>query len=303
MGSVVVSLDCEGLWGMADHIGALERTITRESLTWAYRSLLDVLDRHDLSATFAFVSLFVSPREVQLSELSRLADSRDHRRWTSKALHDLTVGRSSGWEFCESLDWVFLSGRHEVASHSFSHIPLAESDQPQTTLEIELSGVARWAQETGIVPRTYVFPRNQVVPLPASSAIPIEGFRDRAATGGRLARTLSQLSPTARAQSHPDTSPTEVAKIPGGELLNWRCGPKRFIPASLTRLRWRAILEDAAEHDRCALLWLHPHNLITGHRQLELLNSVLADTAQLVRQGRLRNETQLQYVRRLRTHP
>lgn len=89
--------------------------------------------------------------------------------------------------------------------------------------------------------------------------------------------------------------------IPGGEILNLRRGPRRWIPAQHTRYRWRRVLEDAAVHDRTAHLWLHPHNLITGHRQMELLEAVLEDSAGYVRAGRLRNVTQIEFAEAMAT--
>jgi hypothetical protein len=42
-----------------------------------------------------------------------------------------------------------------------------------------------------------------------------------------------------------------------------------------------AMLRDAVRTDRIAHLWIHPHNFITGDRQYELFDALLADIAEL----------------------
>jgi len=55
----IISLDCEGKWGMADHISEYHRrTLTNENLLTTYRQLINLLDKWNIEATFAFVGAF-----------------------------------------------------------------------------------------------------------------------------------------------------------------------------------------------------------------------------------------------------
>ena len=55
----ILSLDCEGKWGVADHLDAqTHRSLADARLRAAYRDILAALDRYDIAATFAFVGLF-----------------------------------------------------------------------------------------------------------------------------------------------------------------------------------------------------------------------------------------------------
>ena len=60
-GVFTMSFDCEGLWGPSTLTPSLRQQITQENLVAAYRGLRDVLDEHELRATFAFVGAFVEP--------------------------------------------------------------------------------------------------------------------------------------------------------------------------------------------------------------------------------------------------
>ncbi len=294
-GSIILSLDCEGLWGVQDNMGVHEGAVTRESMEWAYRTILRSLDRHGLRATFAFVGLFAMPPDEQLERLRVLRESPAHRVWTSAAYQDLSKGRSSGWEFTDALEWIRSSDEHEIASHSYSHLPLHEFPDSQALLELELDGVRSWAAEAGVDLRTYIFPRNQVSDLRTQPGT-LLGFRDGPARGGPLAVKLHYLNPRGHAEGRPSAGSAPVA-IPGGAMIQWRCGMKRWIPPRIAIQRWRSTLRDAARTGGCAHLWLHPHNLITGFRQAELLDVHLADAGKYVRSGRLITMTQEEYCR------
>ncbi len=87
--------------------------------------------------------------------------------------------------------------------------------------------------------------------------------------------------------------------IPAGTCLNWRSGVRCFVPIGRTAERWRSIFEHAGTHGGVAHRCLHPHNLVTGVRQAELLEAVLAEASRRVESGSLRAITQLEYRREI----
>lgn len=289
-GSLIISLDCEGRWGLSDMLGPRERLITQESLEWAYRCLLDALDRHGLSATFAFVSLFAMPADAQWERIKELRQSPAHHQWTEAAYEDFSHGSTSGWTFHEALQWVRSREQHEVASHSYSHLPMRGAGD---ALAYELNGVSDWARGENLTISTYIYPRNQI----ESSDLlrhPLIGFRDEPPLSRGLGPYLYYVSPLGR--SSPDPAPQAgVVAIPGGDMLQWRCSWRRILPRAIAVSRWRSTLRHAAKTGGCAHLWLHPHNLITGHKQLDLLDIHLSDAAAFVRDGQLVNRTQREY--------
>ena len=59
-GQFVVSLDCEGKFGMADKISDFHnRHLTDQNLRKVYSGLVELFDRYEIRATFAFVGAFV----------------------------------------------------------------------------------------------------------------------------------------------------------------------------------------------------------------------------------------------------
>ena len=55
----ILSLDCEGKWGVADLLRKIDsRTLSEDSLRTAYGGIVALLDRLDIASTFAFVGLF-----------------------------------------------------------------------------------------------------------------------------------------------------------------------------------------------------------------------------------------------------
>lgn len=64
-GTLIVPLDCEGKWGMADHLSAHHATfITNRNLARVYSELLRAFERRKLRVTFAFVDAFTMEIEA-----------------------------------------------------------------------------------------------------------------------------------------------------------------------------------------------------------------------------------------------
>lgn len=279
-GSVLVTFDCEGLWGMADHLRPTDRaSITTDALDGAYDDLLALLDRHEVPATFAFVSLFASPPEVVVDQLDALEASPALQRWASAPVADLRAGRTSGWDGYAAFRRVVADGRHEVASHGWSHLPWTSPGVRREDLVGEVAGVAAWREREGVAATTWVYPRNQVAEPSLLCAAGIVAYRQRPQlrTGGTVARARNVVDEFTPAVSEPVPQRADPVALPAGLPINWRAGPRRVVPASQSRRRMAAMLDDAVRRDGVAHLWIHPHNLLTGIGQLDLLESLVAD--------------------------
>ena len=61
----ILSLDCEGKWGVADLLGSDHaRQLTDDRLRKAYAEIVALLDEHQVPATFAFVGAFAQKPEA-----------------------------------------------------------------------------------------------------------------------------------------------------------------------------------------------------------------------------------------------
>ena len=167
VGIFTLSLDCEGLWGMADDRATMTSgRIGRRELEDVYQFICGKLDQEGLFATAAFVSGFAAPQSVLqscLHDFESLADR--YPRWFEHILPRL---RNGGDEALGGLEghacWKMLSERgHEMAWHGATHLPLDETLSDEAVqAELEL-GRKLW-NELGQVPTSIVFPRNLVIP-------------------------------------------------------------------------------------------------------------------------------------------
>ena len=60
----------------------------------------------------------------------------------------------------------------------------------------------------------------------------------------------------------------------------------------ITFHRAKKIIDDAIEKDGVVNFWLHPHNLITGDKQFELLELIVEYVSRLQKNGKILSYTQ-----------
>ena len=296
-GRFIISFDCEGKWGIADKIkGHPGQHWTRRDLRTAYSRLLDLLRKYELKATFAFVGSFIlSPDEFW--DLPFHGEVLLRRPELRVLAEDFAARRFDGWFAPELLDLVRDTPCHEIASHGFSHLPVADAALTRAQFRREMELMCEVGRYKGIKFETLVYPRNQIGFIDEVSANGLIGYRDllpdSSAMVGRVHRLTRELNLRQRAQAN--ANPQEVVCIPPGYFCNWRTRQRKWIPVGCTQLRWNHIIRDAVHRRRVAHIWLHPHNLIDGTRQYELFERILQIAVREVERGNLANVTQLEY--------
>jgi peptidoglycan/xylan/chitin deacetylase (PgdA/CDA1 family) len=278
-GVAIVSLDCEGKWGVADHLAASGADrLTDERLRWAYRSITGALDRRSVPATFAFVELFLCPDRARQLDLTRvLAEGQPYLRPVIDALG----GADEGWSAPWALDLVHR--RHEIATHGFSHTPWDQLTAAQASVEIDL--VPRERR------RSMVFPRNRVRHadlLPRRGCLGYRAARPVASRIASFASEFNLLTASDRANGG--------EAVPAGVFINWLSGPRRLVPRAVTRLRARRILDHAARTGGVAHFWTHPENIATHPETLKNFNGVIDEIARAAHRGDVRPMTQLEFL-------
>jgi peptidoglycan/xylan/chitin deacetylase (PgdA/CDA1 family) len=300
-GTFIISLDCEGKWGIADRDRRIESGfITRSALIRAYESLLSTLSTYQMPATFAFVMALALNKDELPEWMPRLTDVQvDGSNWMRNFRRAEATGNLDGWFCPEAFDLVRDSGMHEIGCHGFRHVPLGNCEVGSEEAGYELRSATELAKRKGVDLQTFVFPRNCVGHLGLLADQGYAGFRNahpivgRHGRLGNLARELNVLE----ASQDPEPSSFDLVSIPGGYFLNWRHGLRRLIPEAVTLMRWRSILNDATENDRVALLYLHPHNLIDGPGTLQLFDRVLQIASKLRESKGLVIVTQAEYCK------
>lgn len=281
---------------MADKAPAMASRINADSLRFAYESLLGILQKYEIRATMAFVGMFTLDEGQLRNEIKVLGAEDSHKSWLKHATEAAGRNNLEGWHFKEALDRSDSAG-HEIATHGWSHLPLASVRDPTSAVALELNRVEAWAKERNFQVRTMVFPRNQVA---AAHLLPSHGIsayraapRPFAPRLGRVGSLLREIAVWEKS-APPSSNLAGPIEIPGDFFLNWRAGGRLLVPPRLTLIRWRHILTHAARTGGLAHLWLHPHNLITGRNQVELLDACCAEIARFTRNGDLLVRTQTQ---------
>ena len=286
-GNVLISLDCEGKWGFADDQRVVDdTTICDSSLRKAYDSLFRLLDEHGLRATFAVVGLFAAGRERAEQFIQEVGEEPGYRRWLKVPSLAMSSGQVEGWFFEDLPRRVAATGRHEIASHGYSHLPFTFPETSAATAHHELGMMQSTSSEFKWGIESMVYPRNDVAYRELLGQYGIRRHRTSTEPVTFFQR-LQALAGESNVWATSDPTAGRDGFISPGRFLNWRRGPRRIVPSAITQLRWRNICSHAAKSGGCAHLWFHPHNLVTGHRQNELVSSVLAIAGEFVQRSEL----------------
>lgn len=291
----ILSLDCEGKWGVADHLtDRHRRDLSDDRLRDAYRSIVQLLDNYRIEATFAFVGLLAQSRG-DFARLRPLIEqsARIFPTYLGPALADLDETAGDGWHGDHLLGLVTSSPTsHEIALHGATHVPWTTMDRTGAETELglfeELAGPVRDS-------RTFVFPRNLVAHRDLLVDRDFDGFRTARPLRSRAASLLSEFNVFA-APERPGRDGALI-EIPAGFFLNWRSGARGLVPPSITRLRARRLIRKAAEVDGIVHYWLHPENIASAPSTLELLEMLLREVADAREAGNCQVLTQLGYCR------
>ena len=302
--SFVISLDCEGKWGMADHIGPNhDAVLTTSNLEIAYRRILALFARYEIPATFAFVMAFtLSPSEWRKFDDLFKDVELENGNWLHHFRRQLANGNHDGWFAPGTLQMVQEAELHEIGCHGFSHLPIGDSGVDTETANGELRSAGIVAKAKGISLQTFIYPRGLIAHTDALISNGYVGYRESLYPRGGLSRqigALGELYPYGVSQSHTIANDT-LQPIPSGYFLNWRSGLRRLVPPALTVSRWRNIVDHAIRTESVAHLWLHPHNILTGPGTFETLEDILKYVAKRRDQGKIQVVTQLEYCKRQR---
>lgn len=296
----ILSLDCEGKWGVADCLTRSEHTwLSDERLRQAYRGITELLDEYEVPATFAFVGLFAASEQTfrQLSPvITRLAHQAPN--YLGPALFDSLEGSRQGWHG----DWAVHAVsnariRHEIGLHGVTHVPWTTQGPNFFAEELALLRELRSPVSES---RTFVFPRNEVAHLELLESAGLQGYRMAPRPTSRARNLLSAFNLWS-APEHDSQGPRSgIIPIPGGYFINWRHGLRRLVPPWLTRARFRLLLDNAGS-EGVVHAWMHPENVASAPDTLDLLRDIVSLVARKRDLGHCEVLTQINYVESLRS--
>lgn len=282
-----LSLDCEGLWGMADQPTVVSAgVINQASLKQTYDFIARTLGDHQVRCSAAFVTAFAAgpallrQHTTSLLELARMVPS-----WYANVLPALERGDHDGWDGQDFFKRFAQEG-HEMAWHGTTHLPLEDST-PDGAVKLELQLGHALLSCLDCRPTSIVFPRNRVGHLAMLRQAGFATYRAERGSG-KLAKVMG----LAREWNVFDQSVAEKPHrkgdwmvSPPGDFLNWPARVRASIPPAVTVMRWRSLLRAAGEQGGYVHMWFHPHNLITAPAMKASFVAIIQEVARLVRSG------------------
>jgi len=296
----ILSLDCEGKWGVADHLTAGDHAaLSDERLRAAYDGLIAALDEFDIAATFAFVGTFsLSAERLAGIKPGLEALARDLPGYLEPALADMATGTNQGW----TGDWAVEAAAtakpgHEIGLHGATHIPWTWPGMTPELARRELGLIYDARAPILAKTTTFIFPRNRGDHPELLDEVGIAGLRQTREFPSRLASLVSEFNLFEAPEGVPP--PAVPLPIPAGYFVNWLSGPRKLVPQAVSRLRARRLLERAEKTGEVVHYWTHPENIASAPATLALLRGILEDVARMRDAGRCEVLTQDGWCRRI----
>ncbi|MFC1485110.1 polysaccharide deacetylase family protein [bacterium] len=292
----IISFDCEGKWGMCDLDQSAYNFITNDRLNDVYKSLVELLRFYQIKGTFAFVGAFTMTVSEFLSKRDWFSDVIiNENSWLKSFKEKIDLGDFEGWLNPKALEIILAEGAHEIAGHSFTHLPV----QNKNNFLSEMHNMQKSLKLKGIIPKTFVYPRNQVVYAKLLKEFGILGYRDDLFKDyskyiKKVKSLLNEFNIFEKAQKH--SYRKDVVNIPSGYFLNWRAHIRKKIPVEISIKRWKHLIKDAINNKKVLHLWTHPHNFINGDNQILLLKNILKMVKEASDVNKLKIMTQQEYI-------
>ena len=300
----IISFDCEGKWGMIDHLSdEYAELLSNKRLNQAYLDILKIMELYEIRGTFAFVGALT----LSIEEYNNRRDYFKEvlingKSWINRFLLDSEKSFFDGWLNPRAFEIVKSKKIHEIASHSFTHLPLSEKLISKKDFIDEMTKMKKVMELKNQEINTFIYPRNNIGFTSELDQFGIKGYRENLFQKnnnlfGKIKSFSSEFNIFQHAQNH--STKEKLIKIPAGYFLNWRYNHRKKVPISLTIKRWESIIKNAIKNNSVVHLWTHPHNFINGHQQFELFDKVLKLVSKARDEKKINILTQEEYCKRL----
>ena len=266
--SVVLSLDFELRWGVHDHLGDDFSKYRKnlEGVREAVPAMLELFARRDVRATWATVGALACADwdewEARAPVWPRYRDGA--LAWN--AAYRAKDPKGALYFAPDLVESIRHAPGQELGSHTFSHVYFGEPGfVRRDALADAAAMVTLFREKWNDVPRSFVFPRNQVAFEDVLAEHGMRAWRENPTPFFWSATTAAQQSAVVRvlrlADSLAPLGTRTYHRTPGRQRAS------HFVRFSLPPLAWRAHLRrlgaEAARlrSDDVFHLWWHPHNL------------------------------------------
>ncbi|WP_425494241.1 polysaccharide deacetylase family protein [Natronobiforma cellulositropha] len=260
VGSVVISIDAELGWGFHDLDEPPRDRV--ESGRRGWESLLSILERHDVPATWAVVGhLMLEDCDGEHADHPAPPGWFERERTTWRERPDLRFGPDLVRAVVDS------PADHEFASHTFSHVLFGDLETTRELAVAELERAQDLAADWGLALESLVYPRNDVGHREALADCGFHAYRGRSPTPDGVVGLLDSRLRNRSLLVEPSVDEYGLVNVPASLFLFGFEGPLRTVAESVWTdpmlAQARRGVDQAAAGDGVFHVWLHPNNLVS----------------------------------------
>lgn len=291
MSALLISLDFELFWGVADSRSIAGYSNNIEGEWIAIPRMLELFRRYGIRVTWATVGMLMCRDYSQWCDIRPTVLPTYKRMQCSTYSMDSVVRENPKLFFARALvnDILDTPGQ-EIASHSYSHFYCQEVGATTEQFAADLECARAIGAEIGLKFRSFVFPRNQVNGecLAALNRMDYRVFRGNPAHWlyrkghsvdyGHVGRVIRLADAYFQISGSNVATPSVInglVNVPASlSLRPW----SRYLSGleSLRLLRLKQAMTEAAVTDGIFHLWWHPHNFgVNIDRNVTVLNALL----------------------------
>lgn len=279
-GIFIISLDLELIWGVRDKRNIENYGKNILNARKAIPQILDLFNKYGIHCTWAIVGmLFANNKDELTSFLPVKKPSYNDPMLSSYTYLDevAETEEKDPYHYAGSLiEHIRKYPGQEIGSHSFSHYYCKEKGQSNSEFEEDILSAVKIAEKDNLVLRSFVFPRNQIVPeyLQVLNKMGFSCYRgnpDNFTFSTEIKRKYSVIQRILRltdsyinlyghhTYSISHLTENELINIPSSRFLR-PFNPKLKL---LEGLKINRVIKDmsyAARRNEVYHLWWHPHN-------------------------------------------
>jgi hypothetical protein len=290
MGSIVISLDFELLWGLLP----LPQTAWPRNFQTVHETvprILDLFRENQMAATWACVGMLMHENWEEWREsIPAIRPEYDHRPYCPYEFAEKNLHLPRECFFAPDLvQRIAQTPNQEIGTHTYSHYYCSVQGADPGSFAVDLQTAIGISEKQGYQIKSLVFPRNQLRPelLKVIAQLGIENVRsnpaawywnvDKNRIGKRLFRGIDSYVPLGEKSVAAGKIEMKdgVSLLPASRFFRF---PQKSRGSFLDKLAVRRIkqeMTDAAGKNLVYHLWWHPHNLAhSPDRSLQVLEII-----------------------------
>lgn len=276
-GTMVISLDFEGMWGSLGSSDVEGFEIRTGYINDYVHKLLDAFEEFGIHATWGFVgAMLCESNDEVIKYLPKDVFYKKFGISVHDYIHNIPVTSNQKYYAKNLISEIQRSKNQEIASHTFSHFYTLESGTSPELFSQELNSFSIITKSLGLAPTTIIMPRNMINKeyLPIIKEFGYNAIRGRQKAlisfGGKernkVIDFLDAYFPIRRdlCYKYDDIECYEgVYNIKAS--MFFRTFDNRFCKFEKLKInRIKSEMRRAAKKNMIFHLWWHPHNMATN---------------------------------------